>query len=175
MTDLKRIDAWVAKAFSILAVSDYSLEIRSPVFLASKKATSLRIICSNTSYLRDRPILSVMSWKMNLCKPERTAPAPFIINHWMTSVLTLSKSFTVIASMTNPMYAGVTNSPTIPQILRRNPKYMRHLYCFRYPNSISLAFALAFSSFSFLILFSSSVSSSFFSPSFPSSLPLVGV
>lgn len=154
----------MAKAFSILAVSDYSLDIRSPVFLASKKATSFRIICSNTSYLRDRPILSVMSWKIHLCRPERIAPAPFMINHWITRVLTLSKSFSVIASMTKPMYAGVTNSPTIPKMLRRNPKYMRPLYCFRYPNSISLAFAFAFSSFSFLIFFSSSVSSSFFSP-----------
>lgn len=130
----------MAKALSILAVSDYSLDIRSPVFLASKKATSLRIICSNTSYLRDRPILSVMSWKTNLCRPERIAPQPFMINHWMTRVLTESNFFAVIASITNPMYAGVTNSPTIPKMLKRNPKYMRHLYCFRYPNSMSLAF-----------------------------------
>jgi len=61
MIDLNRRDACVANAFSILAVSDYSLEMRSPVFLASKKATSFLIICSKTSYLRDRPILSVMS------------------------------------------------------------------------------------------------------------------
>jgi hypothetical protein len=56
---------YVDKAFSILAVSEESLEMRSPVLLESKNATSLLMIYSNTSCLRSFPILWVVKRKMN--------------------------------------------------------------------------------------------------------------
>lgn len=61
---LIRMPSCVESACSILSVSVVILEIRSPVLLASKKATSLLIICSKTSYLMSLPILPVVTRKM---------------------------------------------------------------------------------------------------------------
>lgn len=145
---------WEETAISIFVMSAYKREIRSPVFLESKNSTSISIIRSNRSCLMFYPILWVIISKIYFCNPEKIVEI-MTIDQYTINILTCSKSFYTIESVTHPINRGVKSCPTSPKTLKINPRDIKHLMLPMYflkslfASACIFYFCSSFSAFSF--------------------------